>query len=116
MASFVLRWLICSIGLWIAAGVMGGSVDLQNRLSAIVIAGAILALINVTIRPLLVLLSVPFIVLSLGLFMIVINGVTVYLTSRAYAPLHIDSFGSAMIAGLVIGLVNYLVTAILDKS
>jgi uncharacterized membrane protein YvlD (DUF360 family) len=51
----------------------------------------------------------------LGLFMIVVNGATVYLASKLYAPLHITSFGVAILTGLIIGLVNYLVTAILDK-
>ena len=116
LASFVLRWAICSLGLWVAAGLLGGSVNLQDRLGAVVIAGAILALINVTVKPLLILLSVPFIVLSLGLFMAIINGFTVYLASKLYTPLQIENFGAAIVAGLVIGLVNYLVTAILDKS
>lgn len=116
LASFVLRWAICSLGLWVAAGLLGGSVNLQDRLGAVVIAGAILALINVTVKPLLILLSVPFIVLSLGLFMAIINGLTVYLASKLYTPLQIENFGAAIVAGLVIGLVNYLVTAILDKS
>jgi putative membrane protein len=116
LASFVLRWAICSLGLWVAAGLLGGSVNLQDRLGAVVIAGAILALINVTVKPLLILLSVPFIVLSLGLFMAIINGLTVYLASKLYTPLQIEDFGAAIVAGLVIGLVNYLVTAILDKS
>lgn len=116
LASFVLRWAICSLGLWVAAGLLGGSVNLQDRLGAVVIAGATLALINVTVKPLLILLSVPFIVLSLGLFMAIINGFTVYLASKLYTPLQIENFGAAIVAGLVIGLVNYLVTAILDKS
>ena len=116
LASFVLRWAICSLGLWVAAGLLGGSVNLQDRLGAVVIAGATLALINVTVKPLLILLSVPFIVLSLGLFMAIINGLTVYLASKLYTPLQIENFGAAIVAGLVIGLVNYLVTAILDKS
>jgi uncharacterized membrane protein YvlD (DUF360 family) len=46
--------------------------------------------------------------------MIVINGVTVYIASKLYHPLHITNFWAAVFAGMVIGLVNYLVTAILE--
>lgn len=112
--TFFIRWVVCSLGLWVAAGLLGGAVDYQNRLSVVLIAGAILAFINAVIRPLLILISVPAILVTLGLFMLVINGFTVYLASVLYAPLHITSFGVAILTGLIIGLVNYLVTAILE--
>jgi putative membrane protein len=114
--SFLLRWFVCSLGLWIAAGLLNGSIDYQNRLGVVVLSGAILALINSFIKPLLVVLSLPAILLTLGLFMLVINGTTVYLASRLYEPLHIDSFSVAILTGLIIGVVNYLVSAILDRS
>lgn len=112
---FTLRWFICSLGLWIAAGLLNKSVSYSNRISAIVIGGLILAAINAVIKPVLVLASLPAILLTLGLFMIVVNGVTVYLASKLYGPLHISSFGAAIGTGIIIGLVNYLVTAILEE-
>lgn len=114
--SFLLRWFVCSLGLWIAAGLLQGSVDYQSRFGVVVSAGAVLALINSFIKPLLVVLSLPAILLSLGLFMLVINGAMVYLASKLYGPLHIDSFSVAILTGLIIGVVNYLVSAILDRS
>lgn len=78
------------------------------------IAGLILAIINVIIKPILVIFSLPAIVLTLGLFMIVINGATVFIASKLYEPLMVTNFWAAMFAGMVIGLVNYLVTAILE--
>lgn len=114
--SFLLRWFVCSLGLWIAAGLLNGSIDYQDRIGVVVVSGAILALINSFIKPLLVVLSLPAILLTLGLFMLVINGATVYLASRLYEPLHIDSFSVAILTGLIIGVVNYLVSAILDRS
>lgn len=114
-ATFTLRWFVCSLGLWIAAGLLRGAVDYQNRLKVVIVAGAILALVNAIIKPLLVLGSLPAILLSLGLFMLIINGATVYLASKLYPPLHIESFSIAVATGLIIGLVNYLVTAILES-
>ncbi|QQS19578.1 phage holin family protein [Candidatus Saccharibacteria bacterium] len=113
--SYMLRWFVCSLGLWVAAGLLQGSVNYQNRISVVVGAGALLALINAFLKPLLVLLSLPAILLTLGLFMLVINGATVYLASKLYSPLQIDSFGVAILTGVIIGLINYLVSAILDK-
>ncbi len=112
--KYMVRWVVSSLGLWIAAGLFNGAIDYQNRLGVIIVAGAIIALLNAVLRPILVLISVPAILLTLGLFMLIINGATVYLASKLYAPLHIMSFGAAILTGLIIGLVNYLVTAILE--
>lgn len=111
---FLLRWLVCSLGLWIA-GVLFSGVQYNGGARAVIIAGLILALINAVIRPLVVILSLPAILFSLGLFMVVINGFTVLLASWVYAPLQITSFWVAILAGIIIGLVNYLVTAILES-
>jgi len=67
------------------------------------------------IKPIVVILSLPAILFSLGLFMIVINGLMVMLVSVLYSSLEVTNFGAAMLAGMVIGLVNYLVTAILEE-
>lgn len=112
---FLLRWFVCSLGLWIAAGLLGSRITYNSRLFVIIIAGLILALVNAVIKPVVVILSLPAILFSLGLFMIVINGLMVMLVSKLYAPLHVTNFGAAMLAGMVIGLVNYLVTAILEE-
>lgn len=109
-----MRWLVCSLGLWIAAGLLGSGITYQRRFEVIVISGLILAVINAIIRPILIILSLPAILLSLGLFMIVINGFTVYLASKLYTPLHVTNFWAAILAGIIIGLVNYLVSAILE--
>jgi len=111
----LIRWLVCGLGLWIAAGLLSGSVSYGNHASVVIIAGLILAIINAILKPLIVLLSLPAILLTLGLFMLIINGLTVYLASIFYSALQISNFGAAIITGLIIGLVNYLVTAILEE-
>ncbi len=94
---------------------LAGRVSYESRLGVIIIAGLILALVNAIIKPVVIILSLPAILFSLGLFMIVINGFMVFLVSKLYRPLHVTNFGAAMLAGVVIGLVNYLVTAILEE-
>ncbi len=110
----VVRWLVSSLGLWIAANLLSTNITYKS-IYVIIVAGLVLALINTIIKPILVILSLPAIVLTLGLFMVIINGLTVYLASRLYTPLHITDFWAAIFAGIVIGLVNYLVTAIIEK-
>lgn len=112
---FLTRWLVCSLGLWIAASFLSNNISYGNRAGVIVISGLILAIINVVLKPIIVIFSLPAIVLSLGLFMIVINGLTVFIASKLYTPLHITDFWAAVFAGMMIGLVNYLVSAILKE-
>lgn len=113
--QLALRWLVCTLGLWIAAGILNGSVSYGSQVGAVIIAGLILALINALLKPLLILLSLPALLVTLGLFMMVINGLTVLLASKLYTPLEVSSFWAAMGTGIIIGLVNYLVTAILEE-
>jgi putative membrane protein len=116
LARFLTRWLVSSLGLWIAAGLLSHSINYGDQLRVIIIAGLLLAVINTFIKPIIIILSLPAILLTLGLFMIIVNGLTVYLVSKLYAPLEITNFWAAILAGMIIGLVNYLVTAILDKG
>jgi putative membrane protein len=111
----LVRWLVCSLGLWIAAAILGGRVDYNGSLQVIIVAGLILAIINAVLRPMVVILSLPAILFTLGLFMVIINGLMVFIVSKLYGPLHITSFWAAVLAGMIIGLVNYLVTTILES-
>ncbi len=115
LTRFLVRWLVSSLGLWIAAGLLG-TIDYQQRLGVVIVGGLVLAIINAILKPILIILSLPAIVLSLGLFMIVINGLTVWLASKLYTPLHVKNFWAAILAGVIIGLVNYLVSTILAES
>jgi putative membrane protein len=111
---FLVRWLVSSLGLWIAAGLLRSGVNYGSNLRVIIVAGLILAVVNAVIRPVVVILSLPAILFTLGIFMLFINGLMVYLVSKLYPSLEITSFWVAILAGMIIGLVNYLVTAILE--
>ncbi len=116
LSRFIIRWFVCSLGLWMAAGFLAQKITYDSGLGVVIVAGMILAIVNVIIKPLVVILSLPAILFSLGLFMIVINGLMVLFVSWVYPPLEVDNFGAAMLAGMVIGLVNYLVTTILEEK
>lgn len=112
---FLTRWFVCSLGLWIASGFLSNSITYGNKMRVIVIAGLVLAIINIILKPILIIFSLPALLFSLGLFMIIINGFTVYIASKLYTPLHVTDFWAAVFAGMIIGLVNYLVSAILKE-
>ncbi|QQS64668.1 phage holin family protein [Candidatus Saccharibacteria bacterium] len=115
--KFALRWLVCSLGLWIAANLLGGDrINYQDSFRVMMTAGLVLALINTFIKPLIVFLSLPAVLLTLGIFMVVINGLTVMLAAHFYSRLEVADFVSAMLAGVVIGLVNFFVTGLIEEE
>jgi putative membrane protein len=119
LTKFLVRWFVSGLGLWIASGLLGPArmelgVGNTSTLEAVIIAGFFLALVNMVLKPLLIILSFPAIILSLGLFMLVINGFTILVASWLYSPLFVKSLGVSIVAGIILGLVNYLVTRILE--
>ena len=115
-SKFVLRWFVSSLGLWVAAALLGSSrLNLGDSWKTVIIAGFFLALVNMLVKPLLIILSFPAIILTLGLFMLVLNGALIALVSWLYNPLYVRDFWIAIVAGVIIGLVNYLVTRALKE-
>lgn len=116
LTRFLIRWLVCALGLWISAGLLSERITYDDRLGVIITAGLILAAVNTVIKPIVIILSLPALLFSLGLFMIVINGLMVLLVNWLYPALEVANFSSAILAGIIIGLVNYLVSAILEEK
>lgn len=112
--QFVLRWAVCSVGLGIATMLFSTVVVNGQKVIALVGAGFILALANAIIRPVVILLSLPAIMLSLGLFTVIINGLMVALVSWLYGPLNVETFGAAVLTGVIIGLLNFVITKLLE--
>lgn len=115
LARFGVRWAVSSLGLWVAASLLGPErLSVGGRWGAVIGAGFFLALVNMALKPILVILSFPAIIISLGLFMLVLNGFLILIASWLYEPLFVKNLGVAIVAGLIVGLVNYLVTRIID--
>lgn len=103
---FIVRLAFNSLGLWIAAR-LSENISYDDSLIVIVIAALIFALVNAIIRPVLILFALPAIIVSLGLFMLVINGFMIYLVSALYGRFEVETFGSAILAAIIVWTVNY---------
>lgn len=110
-----IRLIANGFGLWLSVRLFDG-ITYGGSLKVIVFAAFVLSLLNAIIKPILVIFSLPAIVLSLGLFLVVINGITVWLMSLLVGKFNIDGFGAAVLAGIIIGLVNYAVTTLLEDG
>jgi len=112
LVSFLLRWGISIVGLWVAQGILGDDrFDIAGDPEAVV-AGFLLALVNMFLKPFIVFLSLPAILITLGLFMLVVNGLTILIVSWIYEPLYVANLWVAILAGIILALVNFLVSLI----
>lgn len=114
---FMIRWLACSLGLWISVRLFGheDASSLGVSIATFLLAGLIFSFVNSILKPIITILSLPFVIVTLGLFMLLINGFMVWLTIAIAPNLHM-SFGWAVVSGMILGMVNYLANEINERT
>lgn len=106
--NLLVKILLSSIGVVIAAYLLPG-VHVESFMTAIIIA-VILSVLNVTVKPLLIVLTIPLTIVTLGLFLIVINALIVLLADALISGFVVQSFWWALIFSLLLALINSLLT------
>jgi len=106
----ILRWLVNTIALFIVATVVPGFH--YQSLVTLAIAALILGLLNAIVRPILFLLTLPITIVTLGLFLIVLNAAMLELTAWLVSGFRIDSFGWACVGALVLALISLVTSRI----
>jgi putative membrane protein len=108
MARFLLHWLVTAVALGIAARIVPG----VRVVSPGVLIGAALVLgfVNAVVRPVLVLLTLPLTILTLGLFYLVVNGAAFGLAAALVPGFSVASLGSAVLGALVVTVISALVS------
>jgi putative membrane protein len=105
MRGIVIRGLVTALGLWIASALLAG-VHSTGFLS-ILGAGLVLGLVNAVIRPLVVILTLPLTIVTLGLFILVINAAMVGLVAKMLGGFAVDGFGWALATAVVVSIVSW---------
>jgi putative membrane protein len=103
--QFWQRWLINTLAVMVAANVVSGI--RYDTFSGLLTASLLLGVFNAFLRPLLILVSLPLLVLTLGLFTLFINALLVYLLGVFVKSFHVDSFGAAFWGGLIISFISW---------
>ena len=114
----LIRWPLNSLGLWIAVRLLGtGYSDAQvdASIGVFLLAGLIFSIINSILKPIVVILSLPAILLTLGLFVLVVNGFLVYISLQLTPGLEM-SFGNSILAGIILALINYVVSSVVEMN
>jgi putative membrane protein len=107
MVRFVAWWLSIGVALWVAQWLLPGvHVD---SIAGLAVAALVLGMVNAIVRPVMVLLTLPVTILTLGLFYLVVNGIAFSLAAFLVPSFSVDSLGSAILGALVTGLVSWFV-------
>lgn len=112
---FIIRWLSNSLGLWAAVQLLGSgytNIAVHVGVAGFLFAGLIFSLVNTVLKPFIIVLSLPAILLTLGLFMIVVNGLMVYISLRLAPGLDM-SFINSILTGMLLSLINYIISTTL---
>jgi putative membrane protein len=116
MKRILIRIGVNAVALWAASELVGG-ISLEEGLWKILLVAAIFGLVNALVRPVAKLLSLPVIILSLGIFILVINAVMLLITDWLTASLEIDGFGAAFWGALIISIVSWALSVFVpDKT
>src|SRR3954452_14914343 len=113
MRHFVFRWLVTTVGVMVASNLPGISYDSTG---ALIGASLLLGILNAFVRPILLVLGAPLILLTLGIFILIVNGLMLYWVPSVVRGFHVDGYGSAFWGAIVVGLISWVLSAFFRGS
>ena len=114
MRGFFFRLLITALGLWAAAAIVPGV--MIRGAGTLVLAALVLGFVNAVIRPLILLLTLPLTLVTLGLFILVVNGLSLALVAWIVPGFGLSGLGPAILASIVVGLTGWLASTFVGGS
>ncbi|HEX4708468.1 MAG TPA: phage holin family protein [Candidatus Udaeobacter sp.] len=114
MRHFVLRWAVTTIAVMVASSVIHGI--RYDTVAALIGASLLLGILNAFVRPFLLILSAPLILLTLGFFILILNGLLLLVVPHVVVGFHVESFWSAFWGAIVISIVSWVLSAFFRGS
>ncbi|MGO9741940.1 MAG: phage holin family protein [Roseiarcus sp.] len=115
MRGFIIRAAIVGLGLWAASALVPGIEIGSGR--ALIEAAVLLAVVNAIVRPVVILLTLPITLLTLGLFLLVVNGLMIELVSALLKPgFFVTGLGPAVLASIIVSITGWLVNGFIGPE
>ncbi len=111
----LIRWLLNALALWLTAQLGVGLYFTQTGLVPVLIAALILGLVNAVVRPVMILLTLPLTILTLGLFLLVVNALSLTIVA-ALTPLALSGFWGAVFGALILTVISALLNALVGEN
>ena len=117
MRNFILRVIIYAVGIALVAEIVPGIHIPNDTLSTLIIIGVVFGILNAILKPIITFLTCPLVILSLGLFVLVINGVMLLITAALIpARLQIDGIWPAILGGIVMSIISLILERVLGVN
>ncbi|CAB4680033.1 unannotated protein [freshwater metagenome] len=113
--KLLLRWAALAISFWVATALIPG-IDVKGGFTTYFWVALLFGLLNATLGSLLKLLTLPAVIVTLGLFLVVVNAAILMLVARWSDKLDVNNFWSAIFAALIISVVTRLVSGVTKKA
>ncbi|MGB0175904.1 MAG: phage holin family protein [Owenweeksia sp.] len=113
--NWIIRLIINTLAVFVTAWILGDAVEISGFATAILVA-LVLAIFNITLKPLMILLTLPFTVLTFGLFLFVINALLIMATDSLIGGFVVRNFWWALLFSLVLSMVNSVMTRLGEKE
>jgi putative membrane protein len=114
MRHFVFRWMITTVAVMVVPAFISGI--RYDTVGALVGAALLLGILNAFVRPVLLILSAPLILVTLGFFILVINALMLFWVPSMVMGFHVDGFGSAFWGALLISIISWILSAFFRGS
>lgn len=114
MRGFLTRLLITALGLFVAGKIVPGVAF--DGWSTLLVAALLLGLVNAIVRPILLILTLPITILTLGLFLLVVNGISVALVAWLMPGFTVAGLGAATLTAIVVGVTSWFASAFVGGS
>jgi putative membrane protein len=117
IVRFLISWFFNTVAVLVAAVILRNHITYNNKLPNLLVASFILGMLNAFVRPILMLIALPLLIFTLGLFTFVINGLLLYFVGYLMEPsFKVDSFGYAFLGALIISIVSTLLNAMTGNA
>jgi putative membrane protein len=111
LKSFLQRWVINTLAVLVATQIMSPRIT-YDSMTSLLVATLVLGILNAILRPVLMLLSLPLLVFTLGLFTLVINAILLLTVAWLLPSFHVDGFGAAFWGALIISIVSIVLNTL----
>ena len=114
MRGFVFRLAITALGLWAATAIVPG-VTIQG-VGTLILAALLLGIVNAIVRPIILILTLPLTLLTLGLFIFVVNGISLAVVAALLPGFTLSGLGAAILGSIVVGLTGWVASTFVGSS
>lgn len=115
MRNLIIRIVINALALWVAAALVGG-ITLSSDFGQVLLVALVFGVVNAILKPILMVVSFPFLIVTLGLFALVVNAALLMITARLVSGFSVDGWGAALLGSIVVSLVTMVLGGLKDGA